>query len=290
MPREEREKYQNMFAFYSKVRRTVKIRYCDAIDNSEYEPLMQNLLDTHMSVAGLKQITAPVDILNQTDLEKELDELGSLRSKADAIQSKLAKSISIKRDENPAYYDSFSKRIKDTLQEYKDRIITDAEYLAKIRSIMKDYVEGVSTVKFPEKLNGNNHAQAFYGVVSAILDDELDKSSDLMHAAEEPELYGGKPINIGEPMSLQEDIPYGETVVQSNQELIADISIEITKIVEKHSQVDWTNNKSIHDKIAQDIDDMFYDYECKGKCKFSFDVIDKVIENVKTTALRRFKR
>ena len=42
-------------------------------------------------------------------------------------------------------------------------------------------------------------------------------------------------------------------------------------------------------KIAQDIDDMFYEYECAGKCKFSFEVIDKVIENVKTTALRRFK-
>ena len=61
IPKDERITYQNTFAFYSKVRRSVKIRYCDAIDNSEYEPLMQNLLDTHMSVAGLKQITEPVD-------------------------------------------------------------------------------------------------------------------------------------------------------------------------------------------------------------------------------------
>ena len=43
----------------------MKIRYCDAIDNREYEPLMQNLLDTHLSVAGLKQITSPIDILKQ---------------------------------------------------------------------------------------------------------------------------------------------------------------------------------------------------------------------------------
>lgn len=66
--------------FFSKVRRSVKIRYCDAIDNSEYEPLMQNLLDTHLSVAGLKQITNPVDILNKDDFERELEELGSLRA------------------------------------------------------------------------------------------------------------------------------------------------------------------------------------------------------------------
>ena len=46
---------------------------------------MQNLLDTHLSVAGLKQITNPVDILNKDDFERELEELGSLRAKADAI-------------------------------------------------------------------------------------------------------------------------------------------------------------------------------------------------------------
>ena len=62
--------------------------------------------------------------------EKELDELGSLRSKADAITSSMTKSISEKRDENPAYYDSFSKRIKEALEEYKDRVITEAKLKA----------------------------------------------------------------------------------------------------------------------------------------------------------------
>ena len=126
LPGEERKKYQNRFLFFSKVRRSVKIRYCDAIDNREYEPLMQNLLDTHLSVAGLKQITNPVDILNKDDFERELEELGSLRAKADAITSRLSKSISAKYEENPAYYDSFSKRIKDALDQYKEKVISEA--------------------------------------------------------------------------------------------------------------------------------------------------------------------
>ena len=56
----------------------------------------------------------------------------------------------------------------------------------------------------------------------------------------------------------------------------------------KHSQVDWTHNKTIHDRISQDIDDLFYGYEKERGFKLSFDTIDKVIENVKTVALRRF--
>lgn len=250
VPKGELKLYQNSFIFYSKVRRSVKIRYCDAIDNREYEPLMQNLLDSHLSVAGLKQITSPIDILNKDDFERELEELGSLRAKADAIASKLTRSISEKHQENPAYYDSFSKRIKEALDQYKEKVISEAEYLAKMRAIMEDYYAGKSTVTYPESIKNNVHAQAFYGVLSAVFDEEQEAK-----------------------------VP---------PDFAAEIAEAITKIVAKHSQVDWTNNKTIHDRISQDIDDLFYDYEKERGLKLSFDTIDKIIENVKTVALRRF--
>ena len=250
LSKEERQKYQDTFIFFSKVRRSVKLQYCDAIDNAEYEPLMQNLLDTHLSVAGLKKITSPIDILNKDDFEKELEELGSLRSKADAIASRMTRSISEKRDENPAYYDSFSKRIRDALALYKEKVISEAEYLAKMRTIMEDYHAGRSTVSYPERIKNNVHAQAFFGVLTALFDEVEDE--------------------------------------RITPDFVAEVSEEITKIVASHSQVDWTNNKTIHDRISQDIDDLFYKYEKEHGLKLSFDLIDKIIDNVKTVALRRF--
>lgn len=250
LTKEERQKYQDTFIFFSKVRRSVKLQYCDAIDNAEYEPLMQNLLDTHLSVAGLKKITSPIDILNKDDFEKELEELGSLRSKADAIASRMTRSISEKRDENPAYYDSFSKRIRDALALYKEKVISEAEYLAKMRTILGDYHAGRSTVSYPERIKNNVHAQAFFGVLTALFDEVEDE--------------------------------------RITPDFVAEVSEEITKIVASHSQVDWTNNKTIHDRISQDIDDLFYKYEKEHGLKLSFDLIDKIIDNVKTVALRRF--
>ena len=250
LSKEERQKYQDTFIFFSKVRRSVKLQYCDAIDNAEYEPLMQNLLDTHLSVAGLKKITSPIDILNKDDFEKELEELGSLRSKADAIASRMTRSISEKRDENPAYYDSFSKRIRDALALYKEKVISEAEYLAKMRTILGDYHAGRSTVSYPERIKNNVHAQAFFGVLTALFDEVEDE--------------------------------------RITPDFVAEVSEEITKIVASHSQVDWTNNKTIHDRISQDIDDLFYKYEKEHGLKLSFDLIDKIIDNVKTVALRRF--
>ena len=250
LQKDERKKYQDTFIFFAKVRRSIKIRYCDAIDNSEYEPLMQNLLDTHLSVAGLKQITNPIDILNKDDFEKELEELGSLRSKADAIASRMTKSISSKRDENPAYYDSFAKRIKEALELYKEKIISEAEYLAKMRTIMEDYHAGKSTVSYPERIKSNVHAQAFYGVLNAIFDEIEDE--------------------------------------RITPDFVAEVAEEITKIIATHSQADWTNNKTIHDRISQDIDDLFYEYEKTRELTLPFELIDKIIDNVKTVALRRF--
>ena len=94
----------------------------------------------------------------------------------------MTRSISEKYQENPAYYDSFSKRIKDALEQYKEKVISEAEYLAKMRTIMEDYHAGKSTVTYPESIKNNVHAQAFYGVLSAVFDEakEAEVSPDFV--------------------------------------------------------------------------------------------------------------
>lgn len=228
----------------------MKIRYADAIDNKEYEPIMQNLLDQNLSVTGLKIVTAPVDILDSDGLEEQLKELGTARAKADAIRSRMTKSISEKYDENPAYYDAFSKKIREALELYRNQVISEAEYLAKMTKIMEEYRSGKTELTYPERIKDNVHAQAFYGVVSAILD---------------------------------EVIP-----ITDNRDLIADLSADITEIIKEFSKVDWTSNLDIHKKINHALDDLLYDYSDRNGWELSFEIMDKIIDNVKTIALRRF--
>ena len=94
-------------------------------------------------------------------------------------------------------------------------------------------------------------AQAFYGVITAILDEVMD--------------------------------------INENIDMISDVSLRITEIVDEHNMVDWQTNKDIHNKIAQDIDDMFYEIEKDTGITVDFDSVDKIIENVITVALRRFR-
>jgi len=58
-------------------------------------------MDNYISAEEVIRITNPVDILNKNKFEEELKRLGSNRAKADAIRTRMSRSISEKWDEKP---------------------------------------------------------------------------------------------------------------------------------------------------------------------------------------------
>lgn len=246
--RKEIEMFRETFVFFSKIRKSVKIRYADALDNSEYEPQMRNLLDTYMSVKDVQVVYSPIDIMNVGEFEKVIEKLPSDRSKADAIVSHLTKRIKLNRDEDPAFYDSFSKMINDVLEAFKNKILSEKEYFNKMFGVMNDFRKGDTKQKFPDKIAGDLHAQAFYGVINPILSSQY----------------------------------------KLENEIIADIALSITDIIRKHDKVDWKNNIDVHNRIRQDIDDLFYEMENNQGIVVDLDDVDKISESVLNVAMRRF--
>lgn len=246
--RQEIEIFRDTLIFFTKIRKSVKIRYADTLDNSEYEPQMRNLLDTYMSVKDVIQIYEPIDIMKIGDFDKVLEKLPSDRSKADAIVSHITKRITLNHDENPAFYDSFSQRINAVLEEFKNKVLSEREFLKKMFGVLKDFRKGDTKQKFPEKIAGDLDAQAFYGVIVSVLS--------------------------------------GKYKIET--EVVADIAFFITSIVRSHDKVDWKNNTDVHNRIRQDIDDLFYEIENNRGVAVEFDDIDKISESVLNVAIRRF--
>ena len=256
--------YKREFKFYQELRASVKLRYSDTIDHKEYEAKMRNLMDTYIAAEDIIQITAPVDILNEKEFEDELMRLGSPRAKADAIRTRMTKRISEKWDENPAYYKKFSERIEEIIEQYKEKRISELEYLEKMRNVMNDFRKGYSGTTYPEKIKHNIHAQAFYGVVKEVLEDE-------------------RYYEAGVTELVAEDGP-----IYNYEGILADIAMEVDVIIERHCKVDWHDNPDVHKKISQEIDELLYLVKKKHFPKMTFDQIDAMIENIKTVALRRY--
>lgn len=247
---DELNKYKIDLKFYQELRKSVKLRYSDTIDHKEYESKMQKLMDNYISAEEVIRITNPVDILDEKSFEEELERLNSPRAKADAIRTRLSKRINAKWDENPTYYKKFSERIEEVIKAYKDKRISEVEYLQKMKDIMKDFRSGTIGVSYPSNIKNNQNAQAFYGVAKEIISTS-NKLSD-------------------------------------REELMGDLAIKIDAIFDEHRKVDWHNNTEVHNRIAQELDDLLYDFASDNGLDLDFDQIDKIIESVKTVALRRY--
>lgn len=252
LPPEELQKYKKDFKFFQDLRKSVKLRYSDTIDHKEYEAKMQKLMDNYIAAEEVIRITNPVDILNAKAFEEELERLESKRAKADAIRTRLTKSVHAKWDENPSYYKKFSERIQEAIQEYKDKRISEAEYLNRMKDIMNDYRRGESSERYPEIIKENRNAQAFYGVTKDILSETT------------------------------------ETAASYDTNTLGNLASRMDEIIKEHQKVDWHDNVEIHNRIAQELDDLLFDFKEKYNLDIDFDTIDKIIEQIKTVALRRY--
>ncbi len=248
--KDELNSYKRDLKFYQELRKSVKLRYSDSIDHKEYESHMQKLIDNYICAEEVIRITNPVDILDKINFEKELERLGSKRAKADAINSRITKSISEKWNENPAFYKKFSERVYEVLEAYREARISEGEYLDKMKEIVADYRKGDSGIAYPSSIKNNPHAQAFYGVIAELVYE----------------------INAGKDL----DDP------------IADISLKVKSIIDKHVKVDFYDNTDIHNRIAQEIDDLLYDFKKEHNLELPVEQIDKIIETIKSISIRRF--
>ncbi len=250
LPPEELQTYKKDLKFYQELRRNLKRRYSDTIDHKEYEAKMQKLMDNYISAEEVIRITNPVDILNEKKFEEEIERLGTKRAKADAIRTRLTKSVNTKWDENPAYYKRFSERIQEAIQAYKEQRISEAEYLNAMKDIMKEYRRGEPVDDFPTVLKENANAQAFYGVTKDIL---------------------------GE---VQENMV--------NYDTMGKLALKMDEIIREYTKRDWHDNLEVHNRIAQELDDLLYDFSKEHQVEINLDLADKIIEQIKTVALRRY--
>lgn len=250
----ELAQYKREYTFYQELRKAVKLRYSDGIDHKEYEAKMQYLMDVYISAEQPFQLTKPVDILDEQGFAEELQRLGTPRAKADAIRTRLSKSIAAKWNENPAYYQAFSQRIEDTLEAYKQHRISEADYFEAMQRHKRAYAQGddAQPDTYPEPIRRNAHAKAFYGELRLLVQEQA-----------------------------------GAYVTDHE---VAGIALAVEQIFANHIKVDWRDNPEVHNRIAQEIDDLLYDqlFE-KHQLDVASGQVEKMIEELKTIGLHRYQ-
>jgi type I restriction enzyme, R subunit len=243
------EHYRNDLKFFSKLRLSVRKRYAEVVDFSEYEAKIQKLLDTYVGSGQVEQITPIVNIFDKDAFKAELSKLTNVAAKADTIAHRTQKTIHEKMQEDPAFYKRFSELLEAAIKSYREERISANEYLRLAMQYM-DAVLNRTGDEIPAKLKANEIAKAFFGTIKEIL-----------------------PKNDSTPME--------------NDAAIADISLAIDQIIEKNRIVNWTINVDVQNRMRTEIEDWLFELKKRNGLEITFEEIDEILDECLEIAKNR---
>lgn len=247
--------YKKDAKFFLKLRVDVKRRYNDDLSYKEFEPQIQKLINKHISTEGeIMKVTELVDIFNKEEREAEVEKIKGKAAQADHIASRTIKAINVKMQEDPVYYKKLADLIKETIEEYYLKRISEAEFLKRAKEYEDRFFNGRSE-DAPEELADNDAALAFYNFSKSIYDD-----SELLKTAFHIEV------------SLAIDNTVKEYIYLNGNKII-----------------DWHKNDDITGKINIALGDALYELLKKFDLDTNWDKIDHLIEECLKVAKLKYK-
>lgn len=251
--------YKNDLKRFQNLKAAVKLRYAEAIDYRDYEPKIKKLLDTHIQANEVTQLNEPVNIFDEKMFTAVKEEQGvyqakTIASKADTIAHATKRSISENMDEDPTFYEKFSKLIQAAIDDFKAKRLSDLEYLNRVIDI-RNKVATKQHDDMPDCIRENDEACAYFGLIK-------------------PQFQQVETLN-----GLDDD---------QLDAIAAQTSLAIQKIIDNHWKVDFWDDSDIQKMAMNDIDDFLYD-EVKEQygVTLSLEQMDEIIEKTMQVAKHR---
>lgn len=240
------KKYKEALKFYNDLRATIRIRYHEAIDFGKFENEMQKMLDKYIDSKGIHSLSKIVNIFD-AEFEKEVERLEGKASRADAIRTAITKTISEKYSENPALYDPISKKIRETLEKYKNKLITEEEYLESMKSALKSIKSNSSSSenKYPRSIANNKNAIRIFDNLEMLIGEKIKE-------------YGFYSIDSSIRSS---DLEIQDDSLNEEKNILLQLAIKFEQIFKENCKIDWQTNTEINKRLASDLQDILWNLE-----------------------------
>ncbi len=165
-PADLKTRYLADAKFFAGLRRSVRLRYAEAVDYGAYESRIRKLLDTHVAIDEVEQVVRPVNVFDREAFEREVERVtGSAASKADAIAHRTKRVITQRMDEDPALYRKLSALIEEAIEAFRQQRLDELEYLKAAREI-EDAARSGRTEGVPSVLHSRPEARAYFGILT----------------------------------------------------------------------------------------------------------------------------
>lgn len=240
VPEKTLNAYKADLKFFSELRASVRRRYAEVIDFSQYEPKIKKLIDTHVGTGEVERITGAIDLLDREKRREAVRETTGDASMADTIAYNVKRVILHRMDEDPAFYKKFSEMLQEVIDAFRSERLAEAEYLKQARNIEQAVLNRTDT-GLPPNLKTHDMARRYYGVIYEILKPHETASSRLSDAA-------------------------------------ANASLKIDEIISRLYIRDWTTNRDQQNRMRTEIEDYLFEVKEAKAIDLSFDEMDSIMD------------
>lgn len=249
-PADTIERYRQDLKYFMGLRASVARRYAETVDFKQYQASIQKLLDTYVGAGEVETLVEPVDIFDREGFRREVEQFGTPEGQAEAIANRVRRAITEHMDEDPVFYERFSKLIDDTLHAYADKRIEQLELLRQMQDISDRVRDRRTYEEVPEQIRNRDVAKSFYDVVQ----DQFGQA--------------------------------GETIAPS---VAADLAVAIDDIVRAKRKVDWTLDVDVQNQMKIAIEDELFRLKDQYSLKLGFETIDRILDRSIEIAKRRMR-
>ncbi len=245
--------YKQELKMFVKLRVSLQNRYAEIVSYKEYEPRVKKLLDTYVQADDVIIITKELNIFDKQMVNEAIEEYGKTpASKADFIAHKMKKVITENMEKDEAFYKKFSQLLEDVIKSFQENRISEAEYLKAVLNIRDQFEKGYLE-DIPQTLLNKPEARAFFGVLS-----EVFESS------------------------------FGKEIAIQQKDVLANIGIDISKIIEKLVIRDWKKNIDVIKEMENEVEDYLMAHRKSLGIDITFDDLDAILDKCLKVAKNNF--
>lgn len=232
------------------LRAHVRTRYADAVDWSDYERKVRDVLDRHVTAHEVVTIVEPLSLFDDAAIEAARSEgRRSEGSIADEIAHRTLRAIEERWEQDPVFFDRFSKLIRAAIDAFRQRRLNEKAYLEQVRAL-RDRVEtrDDEADPTPAAIKGKGNETAFWGISRREL-----KSAGI-----------------------------------EGDDLAVGIAVAVATIVQRHRSIGWQHDRDVQNRMRNAIDDFFFDeVRLEDGATLRPDVVDAITEGVLAAARAR---
>lgn len=158
---EDIDLYRAELKKYMELRKIASAKYAEKVDFSRYKIALTQIMDDNIKADEAELLTKEITITDREAFDAVIETMASEMSKAEAIAHQTAKVISENVQRDPEFYNKFSDKIKNLLEQMRQKKIEDIEALKQAREI-SDVVLNKKDDSVPQEFTQKPGADIMY--------------------------------------------------------------------------------------------------------------------------------